>query len=274
VSGIHWLCNGYHIQRLNLPIGQLPPGSGFYSAFSMYYCDGYGFWVLHGDATTNTVAPWRPLTFEHDNHNYSSYLTNAGTAGTLRCQRTDQQWPRMLLPDIYQTQAMAPDLRYGSLKGDLAILLALIALSMSRDDLQHYLPSMFTNQSWQVHGLPHGRRSASDMSGGCADKDRATSTRRGCLRLHMFSHIGTEFNAQRTAPLRKWPIYAILQLMRLGCSTTLVLWPPPSLGTARLTYRLRTHSAPVTTASVRGCIDSHRCSPDPVQPRCFRSLSP
>jgi len=126
----------------------------------MYYCDGYGFWVLSGDATTNTDAPWRPLTFEHDNHNYSSYLTNAGNAGRLRCQRPEQQWPRMLLPDIYQSQPMPTDQRYGGLKGDLAILLALIALSMGRENLQHYLPSMFTNQRWQVHGLPHGRRSA------------------------------------------------------------------------------------------------------------------
>ena len=157
MSGTYWLCDGHSIRRIEVPFGQNPQGTSLYSAFSMYYCEGFGFWITRGDATTHAEA-WRPLTFEHDDREYSSYLTNAGPSGRLRCQRPDQQWPKMLLPDIYQTHPMPTHQAYGGLKGDLAILLALIALSMSREDLQQYLTGMFLNETWQVHGLPHGRK--------------------------------------------------------------------------------------------------------------------
>jgi hypothetical protein len=146
VSGMYWFCDGTSLRRCHLP-----NGASFYNAFSTYYGEGYGFYITRGDATRQAEA-WLPLTFDHDDQNYSSYLTNAGSAHTLRCQ-----WPRMLLPDIYQTHPVTTHQLYGGLKGDLAILLALIAFSMSRENLQQYLPSMFLNATWQVHGLPHGR---------------------------------------------------------------------------------------------------------------------
>jgi hypothetical protein len=194
VSGFYWFCNGNNIQRLNLPTGQLPQGAMFYSAFSMYYCEGYGFWVTRGDATNNPDA-WRPLTFEHDDQNYSSELTNAGTQGRLRCQRPDQQWPRMLLPDIYQTQPMAIHQTYGGLKGDLAILLALVAFSMSRENLQQYLQSMFLNQRWQVHGLAHGRRFNFMLCSGHTNTCRIPSARCRRLDLHKPSNVATKLYA-------------------------------------------------------------------------------
>ncbi|KAF2685377.1 hypothetical protein K458DRAFT_301218 [Lentithecium fluviatile CBS 122367] len=158
VSGVWWFCNRQQLHQI--PNGQLPAGASYHSAFSMYYCAGYGFWVLKGDvtaATNNMVEAWRPLRFEHDGQDYSSYLTNAGQSHTLRCQRPDQHWPQMLLPDIYQTHPMPTHQSYGALKGDLGIFLALIAFSMSKEDLQQYLRSMFLSSRWQVHGLAHGR---------------------------------------------------------------------------------------------------------------------
>lgn len=125
--------------------------------FSMYYSDGYGFWVLPDDATGEPQWAWRPLTFEHDDQDYSSYLTSAGEHYTLRCQRTDQLWPQMLLPDIYQARPANISQSYGGLKGDLGIFLALIAFSMTREHMQTYLRTLFSRGAWQLHGLPNGR---------------------------------------------------------------------------------------------------------------------
>lgn len=154
MTGQIWYCDGENLK----PQRELPLGYSAHHTFSMYYCNGYGFWLLNGDATDDPRSEtWRPLNFEHDNRNYSSYLTNAGQQSTLRCQRNDQRWPRMLLPDIYQVHSADIPLHYGGLKGDLGILLALIAFSMGRDDLKRYLGRMFINGVWQVHGVPHGR---------------------------------------------------------------------------------------------------------------------
>jgi hypothetical protein len=210
VSGIYWLCNGQSIQPLNQP---LPATAALYSVFSMYYCAGLGFWVLRGDATNPEDDPWRPLLFDHDNQDYSSYLTNAGNAQTLRCQRPTQSWPRMLLPDIYQVPPTPTNQAYGGLKGELAILLALIAFSMSKEHLQMYLVSMFLGSVWQVHGLPHGRRSALTLVEIHTDGNRNPSAWRRGLRLHKPPRMASKLDQQRTAPLRGWTVYAFLQLM-------------------------------------------------------------
>jgi hypothetical protein len=150
----------------------------------MYYCEGYGFYVTRDNATQQAER-WLPLTFDHDDLNYSSYVTNAGSARTLRCQRPDQQWPQMLLPDIYQAPPVTAHQAYGGLKGDLAILLALVAFSMSREHLPQYLQSMFLGETWQVHGLPHGRTLALALLNGHADISRNSQARGCCLGLHM-----------------------------------------------------------------------------------------
>lgn len=155
-SGILWYCDGQRIQGLTN--NALPPGSRFYKAFSVFYCDGFGFWVLRGDATNPPAGEaWQSLWFDHDRTDYSSYLTNAGTERTLRCQRPDQIWPDMLLPTIYQTRPVPTDQRYGGLKGELAIFLALIAFSMDRQYVRQLIPQMFTGGVWARHSLPHGR---------------------------------------------------------------------------------------------------------------------
>jgi hypothetical protein len=155
VSGEIWLCDFQGIQPLNLP---LPSGANLYAVTSAYYCAGYGFWALMGDATQPDEECWRPLTFDHDYSDYSSYLSNAGSMQTLRCQRPDQLWPKMLLPGIYQVPPTPTNSAYGGMKGDLALFLALIAFSLSKEHLQQYLISMLIGGKWQVHGLPHGRK--------------------------------------------------------------------------------------------------------------------
>jgi hypothetical protein len=158
ISGDWWLCGSHQISPVPDVSTGLLEGAGFYRAVSMYYAEGYGFWVGHGDATSSSFGLWRGLTFEHDEKDYSSFLTTAGTSSTLRCQRPDQQWPRMLLPDIYHTYPMATNHTYGGLKGDLSMFLALIAFSMHSSDLSNYICGMYLEGRWQVHDLPHGRK--------------------------------------------------------------------------------------------------------------------
>lgn len=110
--------------------------------------------MLSGDATNPPPGEaWQPLSFEHSNRDYSSFLTNAGQYATLRIQRTDQEWPRMLLPDIHHTPSRTPYMQYGGLTGELPIFLALIAHSTSREWLPSVLPTVFTGGQWRVH--PH-----------------------------------------------------------------------------------------------------------------------
>ncbi|OAG04774.1 uncharacterized protein CC84DRAFT_1218200 [Paraphaeosphaeria sporulosa] len=155
-TGMWWYCNGQNIQRLN--VNAPPHGSSHFQTFSVFYCDGFGFWVLRGDATSPPAAEaWHPLSFDWDEHDYSAYLTNAGYQRTLRVQRNDQMWPRMLLPTTNQVPPVTTSQRYGGLKGDLAIFLALIALSMDRPYVPHVLPQMFAREAWTIHQHPHGR---------------------------------------------------------------------------------------------------------------------
>lgn len=114
---------------------------------------------MRGDATQPPASEaWHPLSFDHDDHDYSSYLTNAGTESTLRCQRSDQSWPRMLLPTTNQVQAARMTSAYGGLKGDLAIFLGLIALSVGQQFVTQLIPHVFRGGAWAVHQYPHGRK--------------------------------------------------------------------------------------------------------------------
>ncbi|KAF2871177.1 hypothetical protein BDV95DRAFT_607448 [Massariosphaeria phaeospora] len=150
VSGTVWFCDKQQIY----PVSQLPAGSVLFKQYSMYFGAGFGFWVLRGDATNpQDYDSWQPLRFDHSNTDYSSYLTNAGQHPTLRVQRSDQQWPRMLLPDIYHAQIWTNTQAYGGLTGDLPILLALIAHSVPRDRLPSVLPTLFNEGAWGVHQL-------------------------------------------------------------------------------------------------------------------------
>ncbi|PSN74462.1 hypothetical protein BS50DRAFT_16725 [Corynespora cassiicola Philippines] len=155
-TDIWWHCNTTGLGRA--PQNQLPAGSSPYKIFSAYYTAGQGFQFLRGDATNPPPdEAWHPLSFDHDTDDFSAYLTNAGQHRTLRCQRSDQSWPRMLLPDIYHTTSRTTCGTYGGLKGDLPIFLALVAFSLQPNHLASVLPRLFVNSAWRTHNYPHGR---------------------------------------------------------------------------------------------------------------------
>lgn len=155
-TGTWWYCDGQSIRALD--VSAPPAGSSHFQTFSTFYTDGFGFWILRGDATSPPAAEtWHPLSFDWDEHDYSAYLTNAGEERTVRVQRSDQSWPHMLLPSTNQIKATVTHQNYGGLKGDLAIFLALVAMSVERHNLPILLPQIFVNGSWATHRLKHGR---------------------------------------------------------------------------------------------------------------------
>ncbi|RMZ68152.1 hypothetical protein GMOD_00004353 [Pyrenophora seminiperda CCB06] len=151
VSYNWWYCNGRTVQFWGK---SLPDNASAYSAFSTYFKDGHGFWVLRGDATSPPAEEsWHCLRFNHS-PDYSSSLTNVGTHSALQCHNSTHFWHRMLLPDIYHGPGYAG---YGGLTGDLPIFLSLLAFSMPPKQLQHWLPVSMENSKWQGHQLPNGR---------------------------------------------------------------------------------------------------------------------
>ena len=149
-SGGYFMCDGQKIYRTSGPRGAL------YKTFSLYYSQ--GFWVMEGDATTATGdQPWRRLNFDWE-PDYSSFLSNAGQRSRLAIQRSDQYWPRMLLPDIYHAQRQTPHTSYGGLIGELPIFLALMAFSINRDYVEWVMTNCFVDGQWRTHNHRHGRR--------------------------------------------------------------------------------------------------------------------
>lgn len=123
----------------------------------MFFSGGLGFGVMNGDALVPKADDaWYPLSFEHDdNDGYSSYLTNISANPILRCQREDQIWSRMLLPEIYHGPVTSYG-QQGGLKGDLSIFLALVAFSLDPSYMQSYLPSIFHSGRWQAYNTMGG----------------------------------------------------------------------------------------------------------------------
>ncbi|KAF2851862.1 hypothetical protein T440DRAFT_46162 [Plenodomus tracheiphilus IPT5] len=153
-TGKYWYCDRSRFYRIDAP----PIGSTEYSTFSLYYGGGHGFWVLKGSAINPPRHDdWHALKFDHSPSDYSSFLTNAGQQDTLRCQRSDQTWPQMLLPDIYRTTSITQHQQYGGLTGELPILLGLMAHTTTRDSLPIAIPYMFQNQTWQEHMFQYQR---------------------------------------------------------------------------------------------------------------------
>jgi hypothetical protein len=155
VTDTYWLCDGSTIHLL--PNHTIPPLE-HYKTFSVFYCAGLGFYVLHGDGTAPAPGEtWRTIRFDPVTDG-SSHLTPTGASETLQWQRADQQWAERLLPNIYRgTQTQDP--RLGGLQGELPIFLALAAMSMGTASLPQYLPWMFQNSRWHMHSL--------NIGGGC-----------------------------------------------------------------------------------------------------------
>jgi hypothetical protein len=156
-SGQWWLCEKDNkVQRLASP--NPPVGSSLYKTFSTIYSDGHGFHVLRGDAINPPAGEaWQHLWFEWNERTLSSALTNAGTARALRVQDPSAWWPHMLLPDIYHGPTYTAA-GYGGLTGELAIFLALVALSMKPERLLTELPRLTEKGEWVTHGCAHGRK--------------------------------------------------------------------------------------------------------------------
>jgi hypothetical protein len=99
-------------------------------------------------ASVRTSYGWLPLTFDHDDDNFSSSLGVLKSHRTLRCQRTDTLWPRVLLPTSYHGPCIEYP-QYGSLGGSLPTFLALMALSIKPDELKEAIPRLRINGKWQ-----------------------------------------------------------------------------------------------------------------------------
>jgi hypothetical protein len=156
VSDQWWHCDG---QKIRLKSNWSPPaGSVPYKIFSTIYSAEHGFHVLRGDATNPPEGEtWHDLSFNWDETTLSSALTNAGFSRSLRVHNPNSRWPRILLPDIYHGPEYS-DTDYGGLTGELAIFLALIALSMKPDRLPTQLPKMMADGEWKEHQGSHHRK--------------------------------------------------------------------------------------------------------------------
>jgi hypothetical protein len=146
VSGKHWLCDGDEI----FEISSRPNDAQLYKTYSVYYIGGVGFSILRGDARRPPDDDgWHPLQFMYyNNEDYSSYLTNAGQAQTLRLQPQDHSWANLVLPTINHTHTQSNNVQYGGLTGELPIFLALLAFTTSREYLPNVLPRLFAKGKW------------------------------------------------------------------------------------------------------------------------------
>jgi hypothetical protein len=155
-SNLYGYCDGHQISWLS----QLPPGASVYKQYSTYYAEGSGFWILKGDARAPPPDDdWHKLRFDTYDNRGSSYLTNAGKLSTLHVQPLSQNWAALLLPDIYHSRIPATRESPGGLTGELAIFLALIAFSTSRENVQGILPYTFSRGRWKTHDWQAPRKS-------------------------------------------------------------------------------------------------------------------
>ncbi len=157
-----------------------------YKTCSLYHNRGH-VWIYPADATRHKVGDgtssrseddssdsdsekersleeledWQPLSFETSQPNSpsggASYCKTRGRLSTLYAQRRDQSAILELLPDRYHAAAdrFFPATTYGGLVGDLPILLALTALSVSRDRVAHAL-QWCLGRTYTPHSCPRG----------------------------------------------------------------------------------------------------------------------
>ena len=163
-----------------------------YKTFS-FYMNNQSFWIYPEDAVRNKVGDgtgnarisqgddseesgssdepydegnprvqdWAPLTFHYpiprDTTGTSYAAARNAPHSTLNLQRPDQRALSQLLPDRYKAPAdrrRAP-IPWGGMVGDLPILIALIAFSVSPDRVDHYLRHCL-RAAYQPHTRPRG----------------------------------------------------------------------------------------------------------------------
>lgn len=136
----------------------LPESATHYRTISMYYCDGH-FFVLpydatqyqggrsRADATQSTskepeveevdgdpkfdTIDWEILRFRWLAEGFITEAFLDGVYSQLNTQRPDQKWVNKLLPQAYRAEhaRRTEDSLYGGLRGDLSIMLGLLAFS-------------------------------------------------------------------------------------------------------------------------------------------------
>jgi hypothetical protein len=219
ISGRYWKCDGNRIAPTS---SELPEGSVPFKTYSFYYDQ--VFWVSDSDATRPTVAAnaWRRLCFDHCDDDFSSGLTIAGEHSTLRTQRGNQTWPRVLLPNIYHASPTSftrdSYTQYGGLTGELPILLALLAFSTSKTHAASAINYCFAEGEFRVHNFPNG----CEWNCICSPimiiililAGRGCQARIGCPRLDVSNQISNRRSA-RTRRIRRRPLRELLQLTKV-----------------------------------------------------------
>jgi hypothetical protein len=211
-SDLYGYCDGDQISWL----AQLPHGASVYKQYSTYYAEGLGFWILTGDGRyPPTDDDWHELRFDTYDDRGTSYLTNAGKLPTLHVQpaKGNGGWARMLLPEKYYSDRTATRDCPGGLTGELAIFLALIAFSTSRENLQGVLTYSFKDGRWNSHNWQAPRRSRQVIHKSYQDPDLfRNSQARGSRYSVLFEH--NRFYAGGSLPLRVWYLWSPLFLNR------------------------------------------------------------
>ena len=125
-----------------------------YRTSTMFYCNHLHFLTANGDASTPEVTAdpmhrWNALAFRHNGA--VSQIFDGGELEGLA--GNESPWVRALGLEAYADHGSG----YTSegLTGNLAHILALVAMSCRREDLGHGLRAWHDYQ-WTGHGRPHG----------------------------------------------------------------------------------------------------------------------
>ncbi|KAF2859759.1 hypothetical protein K470DRAFT_271330 [Piedraia hortae CBS 480.64] len=152
----------YYFDGSNCQVSGIPPDSHLYSSFSIYHDHGHFFTVAHdatmskvGDGKENSAAmgsgsdsedspvgeddaaQWSTLSFRivPPYIQVGQFLEHR----RLPLRRPDQKWTKFLLTDAYQASLESHETE--GLIGELALLLALLALAIPDQQMNDILPS-------------------------------------------------------------------------------------------------------------------------------------
>jgi len=161
-------------QGLAYPRQDYPQDLIHYSDFSVYFYRDV-FWCVPGDAIANAIGDWRSddpqagrasyqsqeetagwhdwhlLTFAYGSNDYSSRVGIGHDNHTLYTQRPDQRWVPEIFPDVYHAPGprRTQNVRFGGLSGDLGLLLALLAFSVSPEEVRTAVETCVRGDGWR-----------------------------------------------------------------------------------------------------------------------------